>query len=581
MRNDVHVETDNNRKAFSRSSSPAVSLGPSTSLGVNAGSLHDFDEKGKLKRKVWLLESQLRDSEKEILEMKQAKEEAVHAEMAISQSLRDRIGRLEEKVRIAEAEVEEGKEHAERTKKDWEFENAKKASQQVSLKAQLEDVKEKLAIEREAREKLEEEISRLRRAKMDVEAELGLAKTRNEHLSVRRYVRASRRLSKLIDSPLRVLQPQVANMSAPRSPATPSRSRGRPASHSPSPRMEHKVGTSLSIRFDAMSKQHEVLKKEYDKLRARYSDDLKHWKEYQVNETQRIADKKKRKAEKRAEREAKREIKSAPPIRGLEQIEEATSTAEELIAASDASQAVSQLQSMEYESMEESVERRGPMIHPRDASAAPAPVLPNREHPSMSARPSTSQRSRSNSTPNPYEHPTRSATPHVDAPYEDTVITTPILQAHPRRNVPVPNRVTPWLGQHPNQSGPSSGKTPRQARGLDMEDDDVFTDLPAPTDMATPVAAHTPLIRDRTGGGETSLRKNTLRKTVSVSGLEHNGQTSIDASARKRKHVEMDNLTPTQKARERKKLANMTSKQKREYYAEYKGNGRYLPPEEV
>lgn len=171
----------------SRSASPApASLVPSHSTGGGIGALGEFDEKGKLKRKVWLLEHQLVDEAKKLKEERQAKEDAVNMEAAIAQSLRERIGRLEGKVRVSEKEASEAKEREEKMKKDWEVENATKASQQVGLRGQLDDVKENLLNERQAREKVEVELAMIKKQKMDMEAELGLARTRNEHLSVRR-----------------------------------------------------------------------------------------------------------------------------------------------------------------------------------------------------------------------------------------------------------------------------------------------------------------------------------------------------------------------------------------------------------
>lgn len=355
-----------------------------------------------------------------------------------------------------------------------------------------------------------------------------------------------------------------------------------------------------------------MLKKSYDKLRAQYSNDLKHWKEYKESEVIRIEEKKRVKAEKRAERAARRTTTGAEPIRGLEPVDVATSTAEELVAASDASQSVPQRESIDYESLEEKSVKRLTTTTKRESSRDIAPAAPFKHvakaiedpkdipvpwesalpvpmdidealgvtAPLVIPRPTSSQRSRSNSTPNPYHH----APAPTGRPDECEIADIdPALLAHTpvaaRRNIPIPHRVTPWLGQDSPRKVSSTDKQKRKAREMDDEDDDVFDDMPTSVNISTPTTTRTPLVRDRTGGANTSLRKNTLRKTVSS--VDQIGATPLGESSSKKRHVEREHLTPTQKARERKNLANMTSKQKREYYAEYKGNGRYLPPEEV
>jgi hypothetical protein len=49
----------------------------------------------------------------------------------------------------------------------------------------------------------------------------------------------------------------------------------------------------------------------------------------------------------------------------------------------------------------------------------------------------------------------------------------------------------------------------------------------------------------------------------------------------KRRRLDMEGMSPAEKAQERKRLNKMTPAEKREMYSEYKGKGRYLPPDEV
>jgi hypothetical protein len=43
----------------------------------------------------------------------------------------------------------------------------------------------------------------------------------------------------------------------------------------------------------------------------------------------------------------------------------------------------------------------------------------------------------------------------------------------------------------------------------------------------------------------------------------------------------MEGLSPAEKAIQLKKLSKLPASEKREVYAQYKGKGRYLPPEQV
>jgi hypothetical protein len=45
--------------------------------------------------------------------------------------------------------------------------------------------------------------------------------------------------------------------------------------------------------------------------------------------------------------------------------------------------------------------------------------------------------------------------------------------------------------------------------------------------------------------------------------------------------LDMSDLTPEQVAKERKRIAKMTPAERKVLYAEYKGKGRYLRPDEV
>jgi hypothetical protein len=49
----------------------------------------------------------------------------------------------------------------------------------------------------------------------------------------------------------------------------------------------------------------------------------------------------------------------------------------------------------------------------------------------------------------------------------------------------------------------------------------------------------------------------------------------------KKRGLDMTGLSPAQIAQERKRLSKMTPAEKKAVYAEYKGKGRYIRPEEM
>ena len=125
-----------------------------------------------------------------------------------------------------------------------------------------------------------------------------------------------------------------------------------------------------------------------------------------------------------------------------------------------------------------------------------------------------------------------------------------------------------WLGgdrDRTQTSKGSSSKTKKRARS-NTPDEKVFAlydNMPGSYTMETPTTHRTPLVRDR-GAGTSTLR-----------------QSVVQDSVPKRKRGDLEGLTPSQKTRELKRLSSLTGVEKREYYAEYKGKGRYVPPESV
>ncbi|WVQ66943.1 uncharacterized protein L199_005134 [Kwoniella botswanensis] len=211
-------------------------------------------------------------------------------------------------------------------------------------------------------------------------------------------------------------------------------------------------------------------------------------------------------------------------------------------------------------------------------------------------RPSSSQRVRrssaSSSTSTPQQPQKPAATPQ------------------PVRRVVRPTHVTPWLGVEndgiSSSSNRSRSKSPTKKKRLNQttnEDDDFAS--PPDNFISTPTTVRTPLVRDRLGGGSVilggdSLRKKVMRQTVHdhetpriatpgpSTGTRTRTRTPTQSSGlmsteKKRKiiDIETEGLSPSEKALKLKRLAKMPVSEKRELYKGYKGNGRYLKPEEM
>ena len=71
------------------------------------GTLIEFDGQGKLNRRIWLLEQRNLDLTKDMDELKKVHQGELQVEMATASGLRDRIGKLDERVRNGKQEVED------------------------------------------------------------------------------------------------------------------------------------------------------------------------------------------------------------------------------------------------------------------------------------------------------------------------------------------------------------------------------------------------------------------------------------------------------------------------------------------
>ncbi|KAK4685524.1 hypothetical protein P7C73_g4625, partial [Tremellales sp. Uapishka_1] len=322
-------------------------------------------------------------------------------------------------------------------------------------------------------------------------------------------------------SPLRALAPR-SNIPEADTPQTPSKTKTVSSARLLSPRKQVDSPSSALARQHAdLQQKHISLKEEYDRLRSRHANDVKHWKEYVAVE--------KAKRERKIERkERRKEMKKKP----RSQVLVPPSQEKEL--------AVSGFQ--EEGDKEESV------------SVSPRRTLAPQETPWEMYLGNDEQMS-STSTRRPAPSDSRQIT-SIPAVVSLSDHTSGIEQVALRHHVTAAN-VTPWLG---NESQTA-------LRRMSSLPHDPFE---APnTEVDTPTKFQTPLVRDRVGNRPTSLHRKAL-------------ELSTAPSEKKRKaDMEMDGLSSAEKARKLKKLRELPVSERRELYSAYKGKGRYMPPDEV
>ena len=118
-----------------------------------------FDTQGKLNRRVWVLEQQLREVEA-----------SIGAERATCQTLRDRVAELESGVKAAEGRAVDAEEREQQARRDMLGEMAAEASQHVDLAVQLEDAKDSWRREKARRKRLEVELEQLKAQRLGLGA---------------------------------------------------------------------------------------------------------------------------------------------------------------------------------------------------------------------------------------------------------------------------------------------------------------------------------------------------------------------------------------------------------------------------
>jgi hypothetical protein len=149
----------------------------------------------------------------------------------------------------------------------------------------------------------------------------------------------------------------------------------------------------------------------------------------------------------------------------------------------------------------------------------------------------------------------------------------PMTSASERRQ---PARVTPWLGTTRKSESSRSASTSTSRRGATTVDfsDDEEDDVPPLRQ-----GVHTPLVRDRTGSMGGSTGSTNLRRRA----LQRRAAETPDTSTKRKADDTLDHslLSPAERARVRKQLSRLSTAERRELYAPYKGKGRYVAPAQL
>lgn len=335
--------------------------------------------------------------------------------------------------------------------------------------------------------------------------------------------------------------------------------------------------TSIAAHYARLEEQHTALRAEYRKLHARYLEDLKHWKEYKIAETARIDAKKERRAAKREARGALGQTAGARDNNNAEPfVTGGCESGPDSISGATGNPAQKDMEHNGHAG--QPAESTQTASQPRSSQISEEGVYEDEEAVVILPQRRSSQRIRSQSQRTPKAASPVKTRPSIKTERVVQDVATPTAGPSSRVRVPVAARTTPWLGndQTPTKTSPLT-RSRRKAR-VDYDDEDIFGDGDEGDVTPANAAMRTPLVRDRGGGMDTSLRTSTLRRAVAKAEV---GKIDSTESSRKRKPIDLENVSPAEKAAELKRLSKMTSKQRREYYAEYKGSGRYLPPEEV
>ncbi len=121
----------------------------------------DYDSHGKLNRRLWLEQERNAGLLKELEASRKAHEDDVQVEYATAAGLRDRIGKLEEKVRKGKLNLAEGGAQERISKLEVEAERTRHESKAKHLRTEWMDMKEALGKEKKEVGRLTAEVATL------------------------------------------------------------------------------------------------------------------------------------------------------------------------------------------------------------------------------------------------------------------------------------------------------------------------------------------------------------------------------------------------------------------------------------
>jgi hypothetical protein len=341
--------------------------------------------------------------------------------------------------------------------------------------------------------------------------------------------------------------------------------------------------------------RYNTLKAEYDKLRGKYREDIKHWQEWKAADTARKEEKKKKKEMKkstpRENPDGEIEHEEQGVERGMETVTLVPPSQESASASQCGSQRVTRSQAKKRKADDRS-DFEGNRVA---ETIFPAPVIPSLNSDWMPEEPESQSLPKQPFIPPPPSQKRRITRTSV-VPPAPTRSETPTAQhktlqvnSTARRGV----RVTPWLGGSSTKPLARTSSKPAMAdNDYDPFDDKAEVSPMKGSEASTTLVpgVKTPLIRDRGEVPSSSLRRTILARKMSTtepgersrrdsaSPAPSNG-SSTDSPLKR--GLDMSDLTPEQVAKERKRISKMTPAEKKVLYAEYKGKGRYLRPDEV
>ena len=361
-----------------------------------------------------------------------------------------------------------------------------------------------------------------------------------------------------------------------------------------------------------------LFKTEYDKLRTKYQEDIKHWKEWKAIDTAKREKKQKRKEQRSSRSRGRGHTdgsnrnpvpdagSTSMPTPAVDEMttlvppsQESSNSQNQGPTASQepsGSQRVTRSQAKKRKAEDERISDDQPHqadtpMHIHLQRPEQQDIAPPREVVPM---PPPSQKRRSTRA-TVMDRVSRDETPTLRTTRQDTPTTT-APASETRRKVTPAARVTAWLGTDPKPRS-TTAIAPAGVVSQDPFDIDIDANQnPTPLKRypSIPYEGKTPLVRDRGEGlGQgSSLRRTALHRTLStVEAPWTREETPETSRARvsvspapdsvKKRRLDMEGMSPAEKAQERKRLNKMTPAEKRELYAGYKGKGRYLPPDEM